>query len=120
MKRGKRARNVRCIDCQSLDVGLNADTDMWIHCGAKHAQDIYRAAQEGIMVHAQERVTKAKAMMVRDCPHFAQTDEARTYEDLLEIERIVRENPRFVKENIKSRNELIKILRKKGAGVEFV
>jgi hypothetical protein len=113
-------REVRCIDCKALDVGFNPDADMWIHCGVKHSQDIAKALQQGTITHAQERMTKDKAMAVHDCQYFDKNDQKQAYEELLRTEKMIRENPRLVREEIKFLKELFKLLRRKGGNVETV
>ena len=69
---------VRCIDCQALDIGLNPETDMWVHCSIKHAMDI-----ANLRFRRQPKITREEAMMERECEHFCGRDEDKS--DLFDL-----------------------------------
>jgi len=60
----------KCIDCQALDIGLNPETDMWVHCSIKHAMDI-----ANLNFRPQPRITEEDAEVERECEYFCDREE---------------------------------------------
>lgn len=69
---------VRCIDCQALDIGLNPETDMWVHCSIKHAIDL-----ANLRLGPQPRISREEALMERECEHFCDAEDNKS--DLFEL-----------------------------------
>jgi hypothetical protein len=64
---------VRCIDCQALDIGLNPETDMWVHCSIKHAMDI-----ANLNFRPQPKISREEGEKERECEYFCDREEDKT------------------------------------------
>lgn len=62
--------SVRCIDCQALDIGINPETDMWVHCSIKHAQALANKD-----FGPQPEITIDDATVERECEFFCDAEE---------------------------------------------
>ena len=68
-----KSKNIRCIDCMRLDIGLGPNDD-YPHCRARHAQDMARAGLQGTVSGLQHEITREEAVWPRVCQYFRKAE----------------------------------------------